>query len=330
MKTRMTVLAALIAGAVAGFGQPAAAQDKVTFNLAWLPQGSLAGVLVAIEQGFYKAANLDVTAVRGYGGNRTVNEIDQGQFEFGYGDPVSIALNRANGGKTRLVGAINTRWPAGLCYVKEHHQPNGLKDMQGYKLGGGTGSPVHNLLPVWLETNNLPRTFIETLRMDPAVVDVSLIKGRIDLAECWKASNRALIERQAKSDGVTVAWIDYADYGLDMYGSGIATSDSLIEKNPDLVQRFVTATYRGYEFVIAEPAKATESLLKQYPVLDRKVTEQQIREIAELLQDPGAGDRKLGYLRADRMDKTAAFVDKAFDLGGKVRASDLYTDRFVK
>ncbi len=330
MKTRMTVLAALIAGAVAGFGQPAAAQDKVTFNLAWLPQGSLAGVLVAIDQGFYKAANLDVTAVRGYGGNRTVNEIDQGQFEFGYGDPVSIALNRANGGKTRLVGAINTRWPAGLCYIKERHQPAGLKDMQGYKLGGGTGSPVHNLLPVWLEANNLPRTYIETLRMDPAVVDVSLIKGRIDLAECWKASNRALIERQAKADGVTVAWIDYADYGLDMYGSGIATSDALIEKNPDLVQRFVTATYRGYEFVIAEPAKSTESLLKQYPVLDRKVTEQQIREIAELLQDPGAGDRKIGYLRADRMDKTAAFIDKAFELGGKVRASDLYTDRFVK
>ena len=67
--------------------------QQVTFNLSWLPQGSLAGVIVAIELGYYAELGLDVNAVRGYGGNRTVNEIDQGQFEFGYGDPVSVALS---------------------------------------------------------------------------------------------------------------------------------------------------------------------------------------------------------------------------------------------
>ena len=58
---------------------------------------------------------------------------------------------------------------------------------------GGSASPVQQVLPAWLEMNGKPKDFIELLRMDPAVVDLSLIEGKIDLAECWAASNRAAI-----------------------------------------------------------------------------------------------------------------------------------------
>ncbi|HEV7367773.1 ABC transporter substrate-binding protein [Arenibaculum sp.] len=329
-RTLCVGLALAAAAMPAARAQEAGAPQKVTFNLAWLPQGSLAGVLVAIDRGYYREAGLDVTAVRGYGGNRTVNEIDQGQFEFGYGDPISVALNRVGGGGTRLVGAINTRWPAGLCYVEQRRDPEGLADLAGLTLGGGSGSPVHNLLPAWLEANGQPRDHVALLGMDPAVVDVSLIQGRIDLAECWKASNRAVLQKQAKVDGVDIGWIEYADHGLDMYGSGIVTSDALIEKDPDLVKRFVAATYRGYDFVIEDPETATDILLKQYPVLDRDITAQQVREIAELIQDPAAAGEPLGRFGPERMRSTAAFIDKAFDLGGKVGADDIFTDRFVQ
>ena len=42
-------------------------------------------------------------AVRGFGGIRTVNEIDQGMFDFGYGDPLAVMLNHTRGGSTRMV-----------------------------------------------------------------------------------------------------------------------------------------------------------------------------------------------------------------------------------
>ena len=132
------------AGCAAGLVQ---AQDKVTFNMSWLPQGSVIGPIVAQTEGYYKAAGLDVNLVRGYGGNRTANELDQGQFEFGYVDPISIVLNRSNGGKVRLVGAINTTWPGGICYVTKRYQPKSIDDMKGMTLGGGSASPVHNVVP---------------------------------------------------------------------------------------------------------------------------------------------------------------------------------------
>ena len=308
----------------------ASGAQQVTFNLSWLPQGSLAGVIVAIELGYYTELGLDVNAVRGYGGNRTVNEIDQGQFEFGYGDPVSVALNRARGGEARLIGAINTRWPAGICFVQERHHIKRLDDLAELTLGGGSSSPVHSLVPAWLELNGLPRSHLRLLRMDPAVVDVSLVEGRIDLAECWRGSNRAVIEKYARDAGLTVGWLDYADFGLDMYGSGIVTSDTFIEENPDVVEKFVQATYRGYAYTIANPTETTEILLDVYSTLDPIITAQQVAEVASLIVDPSAQNSNLGWLRADRITSTLQFIDEAFSLDGEIQAEDLYTDRFVR
>ena len=98
------------------------ASDAVTYNLGWLPQGSQSGIFMAMAKGFYAAENLDVTVVRGYGTIRTTNEVDQGMFDFGYGHPLGVILNRDKGGKTRMVATINDRNPAGLCWVKGRHK----------------------------------------------------------------------------------------------------------------------------------------------------------------------------------------------------------------
>ncbi|MCI0524545.1 MAG: nitrate ABC transporter permease, partial [Acidobacteria bacterium] len=48
------------------------ATRKVKVNLAWLPQGSTGGILVAIGKGFYAENGLEVETMRGYGGQRAV------------------------------------------------------------------------------------------------------------------------------------------------------------------------------------------------------------------------------------------------------------------
>lgn len=322
-------LAGIAAAALFAAASPAVAQEKFTYNMAWLPQGSSIGVIVAKEQGFFRELGLDATIVRGYGGNRTANELDQGQFEFGYVDPISLVLNRANGGKIRMIGALNTRWPAGICFDTKRHQPKTPADMKGLQLGGGSASPVHNVVPAWLEQNGQPKDSIRLLRMDPAVVDASLIEGRIDLAECWRASNRAVTQKQANAAGVTLGWIEYSDFGLDAYGSGFAASEDLIKKRPEMVKKFLRASYQGYAYALANPEKAADLMLKAFPTTDRAVALAQIKDMGDLLIDPQVKANGLGYLREDRMRTTVQFVDKAFGLNGKVKPQDTYTNEML-
>jgi NitT/TauT family transport system substrate-binding protein len=330
--TGMMMRFARVAGALAAAAAASAAwaQEKVTFNMSWLPQGSVVGVVVAQDKGWFREAGLDVNIVRGYGGNRTANELDQGQFEFGYVDPISLVLNRANGGRIRMIGAINTEWPAGICYMTGKLNPKGLDDLKGLAMGGGSASPVHNVVPTWLEKNGKPRDMIRMLRMDPAVVDASLVEGKIDLAECWRASNRAVLQKRAKAAGSDVRWIEYRDFGLNAYGSGFAAREDYIAQKPDVVRRFLRESYRGYQFAAQNPDQAADIMLKMFPTIDRDVALQQIREISELLQDKDVRDRGLGYIREDRMKSTVGFVDSAFDLKGKVKVEDTFTNSLLK
>ena len=325
MKVRsILAIAAVVAAA------PAVAQEKVTYNMAWLPQGSSIGVIVAQDRGFFREVGLDTNIVRGYGGNRTANELDQGQFEFGYVDPISLILNRSKDGKIRMVGAINTRWPAGVCYVTKRNQPKSIDDLKGLSLGGGAGSPVHNVVPAWLEMNGKPRDYIKLVRLDPSVVDAAFIEGKTDLAECWQASNRPVLAKLADRAGVKVGWMNYADYGLNAYGSGFATTDAMIEKKPDTVRKFLRAAYRGFETAFANPEQAAATVVKMFPATDQSIALAQIRETADIMNDPQARAQGLGFMRADRMASTLGFVDKAFDLKGRIKVDEVYTNSFLK
>jgi NitT/TauT family transport system substrate-binding protein len=321
---KVIILAAALAAA------PALAQEKVTYNMAWLPQGSSIGVIVAQDRGYFREAGLETNIVRGYGGNRTANELDQGQFQFGYVDPISLILNRSNGGHIRMIGAINTRWPAGVCYVTKRNQPKSIDDLKGLSLGGGAGSPVHNVVPAWLEMNGKPRDFIKLVRLDPAVVDASFMEGKTDLAECWQASNRPVLAKMAASAGVQVGWLSYSDFGLNAYGSGFATSDELIQKKPETVRKFLRASYRGFQEAFANPEAAADILVKMFPASDRAIALAQIRETADIMNDPQTKAQGLGFLREDRMAATLQFVDKAYNVAGKVKLADIYTNSFLK
>jgi NitT/TauT family transport system substrate-binding protein len=315
--------------AAAAFTAGAHAADAVRVNLAWLPQGSTGGILLAQSKGYYRDAGLDVSVMRGYGGQRTVNEVDNGLFEFGYGDPVSVMLNRAHGGHTVMVGAINTRWPGAMCYLERPgFKANAPKDLAGLTLGGGGASPVQNIMPAWLRQNGMAPDAIRTVRLDPAVINTALLQKRIDLSECWEGASLPVQAALAKRAGQQLGKMYYRDFGLDMMGNGLVTTDSFVAQHPDVVKRFVAATYRGYALMREHPQEAADAIAAQYPVLDKTILLQQIVETNGLIADDPAA-HKMGWLRPARMEATAAFVARAFNTGAKVKASDLYTNRFV-
>ncbi|MBC7482287.1 MAG: ABC transporter substrate-binding protein, partial [Rhizobacter sp.] len=55
------MLSLVLAGLAGTLTTAAAAADKVTVQLKWLPQAQFAGYYVAAAKGFYKDADLDVT-----------------------------------------------------------------------------------------------------------------------------------------------------------------------------------------------------------------------------------------------------------------------------
>ena len=301
------------------------ATEKVSFNMGWLPQGSMAGVIVALDRGFYADAGLEVEIARGFGGIRTVNEIDQGMFDFGYGDPLAVILNRNNGGKTRMVGAINDRWPAGLCFVTERNQINTPTDLVGLRVGGGQSSPMQVIVPAWLEQNGVDKDSIQLMQLDPAIVVGSLVEGTIDAGECWLGNSLAIFQKRAAEAGLTIDWIEYGDFNFDLYGNGLVTAETTIDQHPEKVRAFVSATYRGYDWARNNPQAAADIMVKAYPVLDPAITLQQVQEISDLITGPGV----LGWMDETKVSNTIDFLSGAYGMDESLSASEIYTNEFL-
>ncbi|WP_422061066.1 ABC transporter substrate-binding protein [Sphingopyxis sp.] len=326
----VAAIAALTLWSAAGGNSPrtanAAAENRtVRFNMAWLPQGSMAGIFVAIDKGYFAAAGMNVEPVRGFGGMRTANELDQGMFEFAYIDPLSVALNRSKGGKVRMIGGINMRLPAGACFVEERHRIEKPADLVGLRFGAGQSSMIQALLPAWLKDNGVDPARVEQIQLDPAIVVSSLVEGRIDAAECWLGNSLALFDKAAKAKGVTIGRIAYADFGLDVYGSGFAARDDLIEKDPEAVRAFLKAAYRGYADAARDPKAALAIIRKHYPLLDEAVTERQIRETAALMAAEGGSYR----LTPEKVERTVTYLQASGQLQGFDQTSGLFTNAFV-
>jgi NitT/TauT family transport system substrate-binding protein len=301
-----------------------AALRKVSFNMAWLPQGSMVGIVVAQERGFFSDVGLEVDAVRGFGGTRTTNEVDQGMFDFGYGDPVSVILNRGGGGQARLVAMLNSRWPAGLCYLADKRRIETPADLRGLRVGGGQNSAVQALLPVWLGRNGMSSADITLLQLNPSVIVTSLIEGQIDAAECWSGNSRPLFVKEARAAGHELASLDYGKFNLDIYGSGIITTDRMIREQPETVRGFVAAVLRGYAFAKDNAAPSLAVMQQRYPILDPEVTAAQIGEMSGLVQDAGR-------MQPEKMARTRDFVAAGYaDVATKVQTEDVYTNDFLK
>lgn len=301
------------------------ASGRITFNMGWLPQGSVGGVIVAHEKGYFREAGLDVSLARGFGGIRTVNEVDRGLFQFGYGDPVAVALNRSKGGHTQLIGAVNKQWPAGLCHVAGRRDLRRPADLEGLTIGGGTGSPIQVLLPLLLKRNGVDPAKVRILEMDPAVIDVSLVRGVIDAAECWRGSNKAVVELYARRAGATIAVMGYEQFKLDMYGSGIVASQAYLDKQPETARTFLAAVYKGYRWAAAHPGEAADMVARRYPGTDKDVVRQQIEETVALM----GPDDSIGRFDPEQMRQTADFLSDAYRLDTPIAASDIYSNAYL-
>jgi NitT/TauT family transport system substrate-binding protein len=228
-------------------------------------------------------------------------------------------------GKAVFVGSINTVWPGALCYLeKEGEAAPKLADFNGKSVGGGATSPVQNIVPTWLEQNGLPKNHLKLLRMNPAVITSAFLEGQVDLAECWEGASLPILNENAQETGKKIGMIKYRDFGLDMYGSGFVTTEALLTEKPQVVDKFLDASYRGYEYMAQHPDEAADLIVKQYPTLKKSVVLNQIQQINALVRDPHAENKDLGFVRADRMEKTMGFVRNAFVVDDSIKTADLY------
>ena len=241
---------------VAVTAAPAAAQtlDKATFATNWVAEAEHGGFYQAVADGTYKMYRLDVTIIPG--GPNVNNRIllPAGKLDFFMSANSLQAFDAAEQNiPTVSIAAIFQKDPQVLLAHQDVASFDDLKTRTLFVSKEGMASYFQWLKADFGFKDSQVKPY--TFNPQPFLVDKrSAMQGYV-------TSEPYAVEKRG---GFKPKIFLLADKGFDSYSTLIETRRDLIEKKPDLVQRFVDASVIGWYNYLYGDNKAANALIRQH------------------------------------------------------------------
>jgi signal transduction histidine kinase/CheY-like chemotaxis protein len=285
-------------GLVAG----AHAADSVTLQLKWRHQFQFAGFYAALAKGFYAEEGLDVRIVEGGPDRPPVTTVLEGRAQFGVTDS-DLVLARLKGRPVVACAAIFQHSP----YILLSRRDRGIRvpsDLVGKRVMLADEQGKAQLLGM-LQREGVPPDRVELVPHTWKLED--LIAGKVDAITAYAMFEPAALERA----GFEPAILRAADYGVDFYGDTLFTSRQFLAAHRGVVERFVRASLRGWEYALAHPAEISDHILTLDGVAGRGLTREELLRQAAAMRPYILPDIvPIGHMNSDRWNHIAAtFAD---------------------
>lgn len=321
--TRRTCLALLAATALAA---PLAAQAQLREVTYLLPApGTLPAFgpwMLAQAKGYYEQEGLKVNFVTARGGVDVAKQIGAGNAVIGgaIGDTPIIA--RAQGIPVKAVAVLGSGSLTQLVSHKDERieSPRELKGKTVTVLAY-TDTTYYALLGM-LSKVGLTKNDVNIQAAGPA--------GVWQQFAAKKATAMAGVPDWTVSAMDAGAQVDIlpADIYFKSMAQAILTSDEVIQKDPQLVQKLVRATLKGMKDIMADPKAATAAYVNHVPA--HKGKEASILKAFELYNKyVYAGQKVPGMMDEARLGELQKFYVTNGVVPKETPLKDLYTNQFV-
>jgi NitT/TauT family transport system substrate-binding protein len=306
---------------------PASAQtrlDKVSFGTNWVAEAEHGGFFQAVADGTYAKYGLDVTIVPGGPNDNNRMLLIAGKLDFFMAANTLMSLDAvANNVPVVTVAAIFQKDPQVLLTHPESKitKLEDLKPLTLFVSKEGISSYFQ-----WLKSEyGFSEEKVRPYTFNPQ----PFLANKQSAMQGYVTSEPYAIE---KSAGFKPGIILLADYGFNSYSTLIETRRDLIDKKPDLVQRFVDASVKGwYHYLYGDNNAANAMIRKLNPEMTDELIAYSIARMREYgIVDSGDSLRDgIGAMTDARM---ASFFDKM--VRARVVRPDIdyrkaYTLRFV-
>lgn len=265
MKLKLAAATFMLLAATAA----AKAADQVSVQLDWVVRGNHAMFFVARDKGYFKDNGIEVTAIRkGTGSVDALRLVGAGNAEFGFGDLPTLAIARSQAVPVVALAAVNQRSPMGMIALAKTKTLSKPEDLKGLDVGVHTAGSTYVFLRAFLAANGMSEADIKKNTVSPPYENYLLL-GRVTAVPGYIDAEVPELEAKAGGPG-SLSIIMGADWGYNVYGSGLFTSEALIKEKPELVERFTAAYLKAFADVIANPGEAADIIIKANPEYAKK------------------------------------------------------------
>lgn len=254
---------------------PTGALTKVTYGTNWFAQAEHGGFYQALATGIYKAHGLDVTIKMGGPQVNGTQLLMGGAIDFFMGYPADAIKAIQEGIPKVTVAALFQKDPQ-ILIAHPNANAKSLADLKGKPIfvsaaANTTFWPFLKAKYKFTDDQKRPYNF----NPGPFLADKSSVQ------QGYLSSEPLAIK---KAGGFEPTVFLLADSGYDPYSTTIECKQELVDKNPDLVQRFVDASIKGwYSYLNGDPTPANQLIKKANP----EMTDEQIKYGIEKMKQYG-------------------------------------------
>jgi NitT/TauT family transport system substrate-binding protein len=249
---RIVALAAMLVAA------PAAAQtlDKVNFGTNWVAEAEHGGHYQALIDGTYRKYGLDVTIVPGGPNANNRMLLPVGKLDFYMSANTLQGFDAVEHGiPTVAVAALFQKDPQVLMA----HPDQGIETFEDLKK-----------LTLFVSKEGLA-SYFQWLKADFGFSEAQ-VKPYTSNPQPFLADKRSAMQGYVTSEPFAVEKVGgfkprvflLADHGFNSYSTLIETRRELVEKRPELVQRFVDASIIGWYNYLYGDNRAANALIKRH------------------------------------------------------------------
>ncbi len=329
---RITGAALLVAAGVSVTTIAARAEDDVRLRLHWMYYGSHAGFALGKDKGYYKEQGINLDIRSGNGSGSAHRLVANGDSTFSYGSCASMTNLAAQGAPLISVGVIDAMGTEAII-VQPDAGVKDIKDLKGKSLLTTANAGVNTFFPLVLKNAGLAEGDIAITNVpDGALVSSYLQKAGGSVGILGGLDDKpAEIKANGGADPVT---FPYSDYGVNQVGYCIVASKETVEKNPDLVKRFMAATVKAYKEAEANPDAAVASMADIVGgTMNEDAGKAQARSVLDVtlavLYSAGNKDKVLGLNVPSDWDDMLTLMKTYNDLKTDQPATAFYTNDFL-
>ncbi|CQR47961.1 Putative thiamine biosynthesis protein [Paraliobacillus sp. PM-2] len=295
--------------------------EKVTMVLDWTPNTNHTGLYVAESKGYFEEEGLDVEiTLPGESGADQV--VASGKAAFGISAQEQITEARTQDIPIVSIAAIIQHNTSGFASPVDKNITSPA-DFAG-KTYGGWGAPVESAV-------------IDSLMKQEggSVEDVNIVnmgntdfftavKRDIDFA--WIYYGWTGVEAELRGMELNMQYLtDYSDK-LDYYTPVITTNETMIQDHSKMVEKFIRAVSKGYQFAIDNPEKAADLLIEAVPDLDAELVKASQEWLSPKYQ---ADARKWGIQDIEVWENYASWMYENGLLDEELDAEEAFTNEFL-
>jgi NitT/TauT family transport system substrate-binding protein len=237
---------------------------------------------VGKAKGFYEDEGIDLTINPGGPNLNADSLVASGADDFGLTGGAESQLASLDKGLPLVAIGVSHQITPYVFVAKPESGIKTLEDFKGKTVSVWYSGAQHTLKAMLGTAGITENDF--TLQPQSASM-TPFIDGQVDVATATLYNEYQTLLSQGLTD-LTLFQPD--DYGASVPRDTLVTTKKMIETKPELVQRFLNATLKGWQYALHNPEEAVDIVLEADPSLDRDHQTRQISVLPKLMLPDGS------------------------------------------